>query len=63
MWLSTIIVITHHHQKKGYALVEFESRKEAQDAIKGMDGQELLTQVVQVTWAFGSGPCRRVRAS
>lgn len=46
---------------KGYALVEYASQKEAQAAIDGMDGKELLTQVVHVTWAFsnkaaGKGP-------
>lgn len=60
----------HHHDverlpmyaaSQGYALVEFSSKTEAQDAIKGMNGQEILTQPVNVTWAFGSGPCRKVR--
>ena len=41
--------------------MEFASKTEAQDAIKGMDGQEILTQAVNVTWAFGSGPCRKLR--
>ena len=46
---------------KGYALVEYSSRPEAQAAIDDMDGKELLTQVVHVTWAFSGGPIRRAR--
>jgi RNA-binding protein 8A len=37
---------------KGYALVEFESQAEATDAIKNMDGQDLLGQPIGVNWAF-----------
>jgi len=44
---------------KGYALIEYASRSEAQAAIDAMDGQEVLTQSVKVTWAFQSGPIRR----
>jgi RNA-binding protein 8A len=46
---------------KGYALVEYGSKQEAQAAIDEMDGKELLTQIVRVTWAFSSGPIRRAR--
>ncbi|KAH0849903.1 hypothetical protein HID58_095984 [Brassica napus] len=41
---------------KGYALVEYEKSEEAQNAIKAMNGAELLTQNVTVDWAFSSGP-------
>lgn len=41
---------------KGYALVEYGEREEAELAIKDFDGKELLTQPVQVSWAFSSGP-------
>mmetsp|Transcript_27175 Transcript_27175/g.31342 ORF Transcript_27175/g.31342 Transcript_27175/m.31342 type:complete len:134 (-) Transcript_27175:233-634(-) len=37
---------------KGYALVEFEDYKQAQQAIESMDGEKLLDRVVQVDWAF-----------
>ncbi|KAI3424256.1 hypothetical protein D9Q98_009610 [Chlorella vulgaris] len=46
---------------KGYALVEYGSKGEAQAAIDDMEGKELLTQIVHVTWAFSSGPIRRAR--
>ncbi|KAF5931310.1 hypothetical protein HYC85_032183 [Camellia sinensis] len=37
---------------KGYALIEYESFEEAQKAINEMDGAELLTQTINVDWAF-----------
>ncbi|CAI9294392.1 unnamed protein product [Lactuca saligna] len=36
----------------GYALIEYESFEEAKKAIAAMDGGELLTQNVNVDWAF-----------
>ncbi|XP_076949991.1 RNA-binding protein Y14A-like isoform X1 [Bidens hawaiensis] len=44
---------------KGYALIEYENYEEAEKAITTMDGGELLTQVVNVDWAFSKGPFRR----
>ncbi|KAJ0242218.1 RNA-binding protein Y14 [Hirschfeldia incana] len=41
---------------KGYALIEYEKSEEAQNAIKAMNGAELLTQNVSVDWAFSNGP-------
>ncbi|GAB4813448.1 hypothetical protein N2152v2_000494 [Parachlorella kessleri] len=46
---------------KGYALIEFGTKQEAQQAIDELNGKELLTQVIQVTWAFSSGPLRKAR--
>ncbi|KAJ9559224.1 hypothetical protein OSB04_013838 [Centaurea solstitialis] len=43
----------------GYALIEYESFEEAEKAIAAMDGGELLTQTVNVDWAFSKGPFRR----
>merc|ERR1719247_3354952 len=37
---------------KGYALLEFETQKEAMEAIEQCNGQPLLEQNVQVDWAF-----------
>ncbi|KAI3791933.1 hypothetical protein L2E82_05799 [Cichorium intybus] len=44
---------------KGYALIEYEAFEEAEKAITSMDGGELLTQTVNVDWAFSRGPFRR----
>jgi len=43
---------------KGYALVEFATRKEAEAAIAALNGSTLLTQTMQVDWAFARPPQR-----
>lgn len=40
---------------KGYALVEYSTKEEAEKALRGMNGSELLTKKVNVDWAFSSG--------
>jgi RNA-binding protein 8A len=47
---------------KGYALIEYKTKKEAQDAITAMDGKELLTQGIHVDWAFKKGAMRKPAA-
>ncbi|CAM9659854.1 unnamed protein product [Phaeothamnion confervicola] len=37
---------------KGYALVEYEKQADALDAIRGMDGTDLMGQKLSVDWAF-----------
>merc|ERR1719163_2505766 len=37
---------------KGYALIEYATFDEAQDAIEAMDGKNLLGKAVNVSWAF-----------
>eukprot|EP00440_Ansanella_granifera_P045188 gb/GFBE01048970.1/.p1 GENE.gb/GFBE01048970.1/~~gb/GFBE01048970.1/.p1 ORF type:complete len:146 (+),score=52.82 gb/GFBE01048970.1/:1-438(+) len=44
---------------KGYAFIEYESKQEAESAIKGMDAQSLLDQKLSVSWAFTKGGARR----
>ena len=46
---------------KGYALVEYSTKPEAEAAIAAMNGKELLTKTVNVDWAFSSGPIRKPR--
>lgn len=46
---------------QGYALIEYGTKQEAQAAIDDLDGKELLTQAISVTWAFSSGPLRKAR--
>mmetsp|Transcript_49910 Transcript_49910/g.78981 ORF Transcript_49910/g.78981 Transcript_49910/m.78981 type:complete len:146 (-) Transcript_49910:25-462(-) len=43
---------------KGYSFIEYESKKEAEAAIKGMNGQTLLDSRLSVSWAFSKGPSR-----
>ena len=44
---------------KGYALIEYKSKKEAQAAIDAMNGAELLTQKLKVDFAFKKGDVKR----
>ncbi|KAL3316490.1 RNA-binding protein 8A [Cichlidogyrus casuarinus] len=49
---------------KGYALVEYENFKEAQNALKEIDGAELNGEQLKVNWAFVQGTSgRRVKSA
>ena len=40
---------------KGYALLEFEARSEAEEAIENMNDSDILGQKIAVDWAFVEG--------
>lgn len=40
-------------------MVEYATAKEAQDAIDAQNGQDFMTQPLQVTWCFVKGPNRK----
>ena len=44
---------------KGYALIEYASKKEAQAAIEAMHGAQMLEQTLGVSFAFNRGPLRK----
>jgi RNA-binding protein 8A len=41
---------------KGYALVEYDKKEQAQDAINGLHGTSILGKTVGVHWAFTKSP-------
>jgi len=43
---------------KGYSFIEYETKKEAEAAIKGMNGSSLLDQRLSVDWAFAKQPSK-----
>jgi RNA-binding protein 8A len=44
---------------KGYALIQYADKSEGEEAIRDMNGQELLKRQLAVDWAFVDGPLPR----
>ena len=44
---------------KGYAIIEYGERTEAEAAISNLNGRAMLEQTLHVDWAFSAGPPRR----
>ncbi|EPS61858.1 hypothetical protein M569_12936 [Genlisea aurea] len=58
-FVKSCIEIFMNMTLQGYALIEYENFAEAKKAIDSLNGSELLTQIINVDWAFSKGPFRR----
>lgn len=47
---------SHCLSPQGYALVEYETYREADDAISGMNNTNILGKTVEVDWSFVKPP-------
>ena len=48
---------------KGYALIEYETAEEGEEAIREMNGKTILDKEIQVGWAFARRPDKKKKKS
>lgn len=53
---TTLLLLRCAGFVKGYALIEYGTKEEAQAAIDDLDGKQLYAKPINVTWAFSTGP-------
>eukprot|EP01114_Cavostelium_apophysatum_P004090 TRINITY_DN1423_c0_g1_i1.p1 TRINITY_DN1423_c0_g1~~TRINITY_DN1423_c0_g1_i1.p1 ORF type:complete len:177 (-),score=43.31 TRINITY_DN1423_c0_g1_i1:1-531(-) len=47
---------------KGYALIEYEKKEEAEEAIKNLNDSQFMDQTIHVDWTFEKGPSTKAKS-